>query len=168
MKNTLANYFHAGIFALLTILSGNVSAQQETKTMDILSGHFSREANNGPTAEKTNNNIYIKLYPNNWIALLYVPYPYGKNVSSNTIDKVFSKVKRESESGSFTRDTFGELKEAATVHVEKYEIVEGQIQFQCGSLNPCAIRLYHDENYLELVKSGIINEHLIKFDHITQ
>jgi hypothetical protein len=136
--------------------------------MDIISGHFSREGNNGPTAEKTNNNIYIKLYSNNWIALLYVPYPYGIKVSSNTIDKVFSKIKRESESGSFTRSKYDLLDEAATVHVEKYELDEGQIQFQCGSLNPCAIRLNHEENYLELVKSGIINEHIIKFDHITQ
>ncbi|MCW8831503.1 MAG: hypothetical protein OQK32_08310 [Gammaproteobacteria bacterium] len=136
--------------------------------MDIYSGHFSREANNGPTAEKTNNNIYIKFYPNEWIALLYVPYPYGKNVSPDTIDQVFAKVKRESETGSFTRSKYDLLDEAATAHVEKYEIVEGQIQFQCGSLNPCAIRRYNEDNYIELVKSGIINEHIIKFDHITE
>lgn len=168
MKNVLPNYLYATALVLFTTLSGNAFSEQEIKKMDIHSGHFSREANNGPTAKKTNNNIYIKLYSNNWIALLYVPYPYGIKVSPNTIDKVYEKVKLGSEDGSFTRSKFGLLDEAATVHLEKYEIVEGQIQFQCGSMNPCAIRLYDDENYLELIKSGIINEHIIKFDHITE
>lgn len=168
MKNTLANYLYAIIFALLTTLSGSALSQQTTETMDILSGHFSREGNNGSTAKETKNNIYIKMYPEQWIALLYVPYPYATKVTPNMIDEVLKNIKRKSETGSFTRDTFGVLEEAATVHVEKYEIVKGQIQFQCGSLNPCAIRLYNDENFIELVKSGIINEHIIKFDHITK
>ena len=166
MKSVLPNYLYTTVFVLLTILSGNAFSQQEEKTMDILSGHFSREGNNGSPAAKTNNNIYIKLYPNNWIALLYVPYPYAKNVTPNTIDKIFAQV--EPKSGSFSRSTFDLLDEAATVHVEKYELDDGQIQFQCGSMNPCAVRLFHEENFLELIKSGIINEHIIKFDHITE
>ena len=166
MKNTLSNSLHAAIFALLTIVSGNAFSQQTSETLNILEGHFSRESNNQHAAETTNNNIYIKMYPEQWIALLYVPFPYAKTVTPNMINEVFKNIKRESESGSFTRDTFGVLKEAATVHVEKYEMVEGQLQFQCGSLNPCAVRFY--DNYIELVKSGIINEHIIKFDHITR
>jgi len=168
MKNMLRNYLYTTIFALLTTLSGSVFSQQKIESMDILSGHFSREGNNSSAAKETSNNIYIKMYPEQWIALLYVPYPYATKVTPDMIDAVFEKVVRESESGSFTRSKFDVLDEAATVHVEKYEIVEGQIQFQCGSINPCAIRLYNDENYLELVKSGIINEHIIKFDHITK
>lgn len=132
--------------------------------MNILEGYFSREGNNEHTAKTTNNNIYIKLYPEEWIAILYIPYPYGKNINQGMINKVFNKVERKSESGSFTRSHFDILDEAATVHVEKYENVKGQIQFKCGSVNPCAVRLYSD--YLELVKSGIINEHIIKFDHV--
>jgi len=168
MKNTLITYLYASIFALLTTFSGSVFSQQTAEPMDILAGHFSREGNNGSAAKETSNNIYIKMYPDQWIALLYVPFPYATKVTADMIDEVFSKVVRESESGSFTRSKFDILDEAATVHVEKYEIVEGQIQFQCGSLNPCAIRLYNDDDYLELVKSGIINEHIIKFDHITK
>ena len=164
MKNILNKFLYATTFALLTIFSGNAFSEQPSTTLDILSGHFSRESNNQPAAENTNNNIYIKMYPEQWIALLYVPFPYAKEVTPDTIDKAFKNVKRVSETGSFTRDTFGVLKEAATVHVEKYEMVEGQLQFQCGSLNPCAVRFYDD--YIELVKSGIINEHIIKFDHI--
>ena len=166
MKNTLSNFLYAATFSLLTVFSGNAFSEQTSTTLDILAGHFSRESNNQPAAENTNNNIYIKMYSGEWIALLYVPYPYAPKVTPEMIDKVFENVKRESETGSFTRDTFGVLEEAATVHVERYEMVKGQLQFQCGSLNPCAVRFYDD--YIELVKSGIINEHIIKFDHITQ
>lgn len=166
MKNTPTNSLYAVIFALLTIVSGNAFSQQPSETLDILAGHFSREGNNGSPAKETKNNIYIKMYTEQWIALLYVPYPYATKVSPTMIDEVFKNIKLGSESGSFTRDTFGVLEEAATVHVEKYEMVKGQLQFQCGSLNPCAIRFYDD--YIELVKSGIINEHIIKFDHITK
>jgi len=166
MKTTLSNCLYVSAFTLLTLFSGNVFSEETSTTLDILTGHFSRESNNQKAAETTNNNIYIKIYPEQWIALLYVPYPYASKVSPDMIDQAFKNVKRVSETGSFTRDTFGALEEPATVHVEKYEMVKGQLQFQCGSINPCAIRFYDD--YIELIKSGIINEHIIKFDHITQ
>ena len=166
MKSNLRNSLYAGIFTLLTIASGNAFSEEISTTLDIYSGHFSRESNNQPAAENTNNNIYIKMYPGEWIALLYVPYPYAPKVTADMVDEVFKNVNRESETGAFTRDTFGVLEEAATVHVEKYEMVKGQLQFQCGSLNPCAVRFYDD--FIELVKSGIINEHIIKFNHIVK
>lgn len=166
MKNILPGYLSISLIALLTILSGNALAQQTAQEMDIHSGHFAREGNNTSAAKETNNNIYIKLYPEQWVAILYVPYPYASSVTPEMIDGVFEKVDRKSETGAFTRSKFDILDQAATVHVEKYEMVEGQLQFQCGSLNPCAIRFY--DNYIELVKSGIINEHLIKFDHVTK
>jgi len=166
MKNILKNHLHTGLFTLLTIFSASAYAENTSTTLDILSGHFSREGNNSSPAKETNNNFYIKMYPEQWIALLYVPFPYAKTVTADMIDEAYKNVKRESETGSFTRDTFGVFEQAATVHVEKYEMVEGQLQFQCGSINPCAVRFYDD--YIELVKSGIINEHIIKFDHIVQ
>ena len=164
MKKSTTTYIYACSFALMAMFSGQVFSQQTTESMDILSGYFSREGNNGSPAKETNNNIYIKLYPEQWITVLYIPFAYATTLDSETIGKVLNKVELQSESGSFTRSKFGILDEAATAHVEKYEIVEGQLQFQCGSINPCAVRFY--DNYLELVKSGIINEHIIKFDHI--
>jgi hypothetical protein len=177
IKTILHKYVYISVFALFLTFSGfafsetksteTTPPQQTVKITDIdlLAGHYSREGNNGKSAETTGNNIYIKFYPEEWITILYIPYPYASTVNSDTINKALKKVNRESESGSFTRSTFDILEEAATVHVEKYEIVEGQIQFQCGSISPCAIRLY--SKYLELIKSGIINEHIIKFDHVT-
>lgn len=162
MKKIICNYLYASIVTLLFSFSGISSAEQNE--LDFLSGYFSREGNSEKVAEATNNNIYIKFYPEQWIAILYVPYPYAATVNHDTINLVFKKVNRSSEGGSFTRSDFGLLNEAATVHVEKYKLVIDQFQFKCGSITPCAIRF--SEDYLELVKSGIINEHIIKFDHL--
>ena len=156
----LISSFTAGL-----LLAGNVFAETANNTINIHDGHFSREGNNDSPATASKNNIYIKIYPEQWIGILYVPYPYGRQVSSQSIDNVFDAAKKMSKPGSFTRNKFDLLEEAATVHLEEYELVEGQIQFECGSMNPCAIRL--GEDYIEMVKSGIINEHIVKFDHIT-
>ena len=166
MKDQLIKSLYASIFALLTLVSGNAFSEEISTTLDIYAGHFSRESNNQHAAENTNNNIYIKMYPDEWIALLYIPYPYAPKVTADMVDEVFKNVTHRSETGSFTRDTFGVLEESATIHIEKYEMIKGQLQFQCGSINPCAVRFYDD--FIELVKSGIINEHLIKFDHIVK
>ena len=166
MKKTILNYILPGALIVLLGFSGPAYTQQTETTLDIHTGHFSREGNNGSPSETSHNNLYIKLYPDGWIALLYVPFPYAKNVTPEMIDKVFVEAKRQITMRSFTRDKFGILDEAATVHMEQYEEVEGQTQFECGSINPCALRF--GENYLELVKSGVINEHIVKFDHIVQ
>ena len=166
MKNILLKPFYTCSLILLITFPHIAISQQNTQPVDFLSGYFSRESNNSDAAKNTNTNIYIKLYPEQWIAILYIPYPYASSVDTDTINSVFEKVERKSENGSFTRSKFDLLKEAATVHVEKYEIIKEQIQFKCGSINPCAIRF--SDNYLELIKSGIINEHIVKFDHITK
>lgn len=147
------------------LLTGNALAETASNAIDIHSGHFSREGNNDSPAMASKNNIYIKLYPEKWIGILYVPYPYAKQVDDVSIDNVFDAVTKMSKPGTFTRNKFEVLDEAATIHLEEYELVEGQIQFECGTINPCAIRL--GEDYIEMVKSGIINEHIVKFDHIT-
>lgn len=166
MNKTIRHFTLLSVFTVLAGLSGPAYTQQAEPALDIHAGHFSREGNNGSPSETSHNNIYIKLYPDNWIALLYVPFPYAKNVSADIIDKVFVQAKTQITKRSFTRDTFGLLDEAATVHMERYEQVEGQTQFECGSINPCALRFGND--YLELVKSGVINEHIVKFNHITE
>lgn len=166
MKSIQLNFLSYAFLLCSIAIPGIAFSEQTTPGSDILSGYYSREGNNKHAAKTTNNNIYIKLYPEQWIAVLYIPYPYAANVKPGTINAVFKKVKHGSESGSFTRSTFDLLDEAATVHVEKYEAVKEQLQFKCGSVNPCAVRFY--DTYLELVKSGIINEHIIKFDHVNK
>lgn len=164
MKKIILNTTLFSIIAILLGFSSPAFSQQAETTLDVHNGYFSREGNNESPSEASRNSIYIKLYPDNWVALLYLPYPYSKEVTPDMINGVFTEAKRQITTPSYTRNTFGVLREAATIHMEQSEIIEGQTQFKCGSVNPCALRFGKD--YVELVKSGIINEHLVKFNHI--
>ena len=149
---------------VIAVLPGvSLSAQQANK-MDIFSGHFSMEGNNESPSQTINNNIYIKIFENQWIALLYVPYPYATTVSSSAITRVFEEAKKQTSGSSYLRGTFGQLSEPATIHIEKFGYLEDRLIFECGSLSPCTIRLGDD--YLELIKPGVINEHIIKYNHV--
>jgi hypothetical protein len=145
------------------ICSG-ADSQQIAINTDVLTGHFSREGNNDTPAETINNNIYIKLFEDNWIATLYVPYPYAASLQANIIDQVLDQVRHQASSSAFIRGKFGHLQENATVHLEKFGFVEDQIVYECGSLAPCTIKLH--QGYLELIKPGVINEHIIKYHHV--
>ncbi len=132
--------------------------------MDMYAGHFSREGNNQSPSETTNNNIYIKIFDNRWIALLYVPFPYAKSVAPSTITQVFEQAKNQTSTSSYLRGKFGYLEQLATVQIERFGYLEDRLVFECGSLSPCTIKLYDD--YLELYKPGMINEHIIKYNHV--
>jgi len=139
-------------------------AEQPAGKMDFSAGHFSREGNNASPSRTTKNNIYIKLYKEQWIITLHIPYPSATTVTPAAIDKVFEQIKKQATTRSYMRGTFGQLTEKATAQVEKFGYVEDRIIYECGSLAPCSIKLYDD--YLELIKPGVINEHIIKFNHI--
>lgn len=149
---------------LATGLFSTAYSQQSTLKADTLTGHFSREGNNDTPAQTINNNIYIKLFEDNSIATLYIPYPYAKSVSPDIITNILEEAKRQTSSSAFIRGKFGHLEENATVHVEKFGFFEDQIVYECGSLAPCTIKLH--EGYLELIKPGMINEHIIKYHHV--
>jgi len=154
------------LFSLTTIaaIPCTVLSEQQTNKMDIFDGHFSREGNNATPSRTNKNNIYIKLYKDQWIATLHIPFPSATTVEPAAIDKVFEQVKKQATTRAYIRGTFGQLTEPATVQVEKYGYMEDKIIFECGSLAPCSIKL--GDSYLELIKPGVINEHIIKFNHI--
>jgi len=154
------------ICTLLTIAAfpGIVSSAQDSKTAENLSGYYSRQGNNASPSRTTRNNIYIKFYEGRWIVMLYIPYPSATSVESSVIDKVFNEAKKKTSGSAYLRGKFGFLEEPATVHIERYGYLEDRVVFECGSLNPCTIRFIEDN--LELIKPGIINEHIIKYDHV--
>jgi hypothetical protein len=109
----------------------------------------------------------MKLYADKgqqWIALLHIPLPYASTVDEAVIPKIFENIRKKLSSSSFVRDTFGYLDEKATVQFERFGYMEDKIIFECGSLSPCTVK--PAEGYLELIKPGMINEHIIKYDHI--
>ena len=153
----------------LSILLPNIGFAESTKSGDdVFAGYYSRLGNNDTPAKAINSNIYIKLYKaddmSQWVITLFVPYPYAASVDPTSIDKVFAAAKKRGTKSAYFRDKFGVLKEPATVQVERFGYMQDKIIFECGSLSPCTIRLL--DGYLELIKPGVINEHIIKYDHV--
>lgn len=165
MKKSLLKYFYVSVFAISTTLPTSVFSQQTT---DVFSGHFAREGNNASPAKNINSNIYIKLFKDQdlsqWVITLFVPYPYAATVKPAVIEKVFEQVKKQTTGSSYIRGTFGQLAEKATVQIERFGYMEDNIIFECGSLAPCTIKMA--DGYLELIKPGVINEHIIKYNHV--
>lgn len=135
-----------------------------TQAMDIYAGHFAREGNNQSPSSTSKNNIYIKIFEKQWVAMLYVPHPYAQTVPSQTITKVFQQARKRATGSAYLRGDFGQLDELATVQIEKFGYLGDLLVFECGALSPCTIKLHDD--YIELIKPGIINEHIIKYNHV--
>jgi hypothetical protein len=161
----LFQYLWAFALAIIYFFPGSVFSEQTTNSADIFSGHYSREGNDETSSRTTDNNIYIKLFKDHWIAMLYLPYPYAGTVDPSAITKVLEQAKKQATTSSYIRGKFGELSQLATAHIEKYGFIEDRIIFECGSLAPCTIKAGDD--FLELIKPGVINEHIIKYNHVT-
>jgi len=131
---------------------------------EILAGHYAREGNNGSPAKAAGNNIYIRFFEDRWLGMLFLPYPYAESVSPDSIPRVFDVGRAQTSTSAYLRGTFGELDEKATLHIERYGYLEDRIIFECGALAPCTVKL--GDGYLELIKPGIINEHIIRYQHV--
>jgi len=149
---------------LLAALPGSVFSSETQPTGESLSGYYAREGNDGSPAQAAGNNIYIRFFPEQWVAMLFLPYPYAEQVDSATITAVFDAARAQTDSSAYLRGSFDLLEQNATLHIERYGYLEDRVLFECGSLAPCTIRL--GEGYLELIKPGVINEHIIRYRHI--
>ncbi len=139
------------------------SAQQPSLNED-LSGHYSRDGNNGSPSKTSGNNIYIKFFEDRWVGVLFIPYPYATGVEAAVVTQVFEAARKQTTTSALMKGKFGLLSEAATIQIERYGYLGDRIVFECGSLAPCTIRL--DDGFLELIKPGVINEHIIKYNHV--
>ncbi len=164
MKKAILKSILLSILTTIAIVPATALSEQQAKKMDIHAGHFSREGNNASPSRTTKNNIYIKLFKDQWIVTLHIPYPSATTVTPEAVDKVFEQIKKQAKTRAYMRGTYGQLTEPATAQVEKYGYVEDRIIYECGSLSPCTINL--GDGYLELIKPGVINEHIIKFNHV--
>ena len=152
-------------FLIVSLLVMAVFSAQHSNAAESLSGYYSRDGNNDSPSRTTRNNIYIKFFEDRWIGMLYIPYLSGTSVESSVIESVFNKAKAKTTGSAYLRGKFGHLEEAATVQFERYGYLEDRVVFECGSLAPCTIRF--DNDYLELIKPGVINEHIIKYNHVS-
>jgi len=133
---------------------------------DTFDGYFSRYGNDGTPGSTTGKSLYIKYYPDKWVILLYIPFPYSTSVAPETVHQVFAKVKAMVNSSAFVKDKFGLLDEAATANVEPYHIENGRALFACGSSGTCATK-FIDGN-IQIIKQGILGEHIIEYEHVRE
>ncbi len=146
------------------LLPATVQAAEPTGAGENLAGFYAREGNGGSPAKAAGNNIYIKFFSDRWLAILFVPYPYATGVDSETIAGVLDTARAQTASASFLKGEFGLLDEAATVQIERYGYYQDRIAFECGALSACTIKISDDS--LELIKPGVINEHIIRYNHV--
>ena len=167
MKNNLFKFISAVLLTVLTILPATSYALQATDNKNIFDGYFAREGNNGSPSKVLHHNVYMKLYAeggDQWVAVMHIPLPYASSVDEAVIPKIFEKIGKQLKSSAFVRDTFGYLDEKATVQFERFGYMQDKIIFECGSLSPCSIK--PADGFLELIKPGMLNEHIIKYNHI--
>ncbi|NOQ68984.1 MAG: hypothetical protein GQ573_02555 [Gammaproteobacteria bacterium] len=167
MKNPLFKVISAVLFTALTVLPGISYALNATDNTSIFDGYYAREGNNGTPSRTLHHNVYMKLYTGEgqqWVALLHIPLPYASTVDEAVIPDIFKNIRKQINSSAFVRGKFGYLEEKATVQFERFGYMQDKIIFECGSLSPCSI--IPADGYLELIKPGMINEHIIKYNHI--
>lgn len=167
MKHSITKYPVYGIgvatLALLLLLPPLAFSDQEMEKK-IQTGYFSREGNDGAAARTTQTSIYIKFYPDSWVALLYVPYPYSTTLQAGILSGVFEEIWRQAKSNSFIRSKFGLLDEPAIVHLETWRMEGDTFLFDCGGRMPCVVE-FSDQS-MNMIKKGIIGEHIIKFNRV--
>jgi hypothetical protein len=157
---------------MLVVLSASVAlvgishARQLTADIDICSGYYSREGNDGGPAATTGHSIYIKFYPDQRVALLYVPFPYSKTVGAAVLHDVFKNIGERITTKSYVRGKFDLLTEDAVAHMETYETKGSRAVFECDGNAPCVVDFSTDA--MMMSKSGIIGQHMIKFDHVDE
>lgn len=140
------------------------AAAQASDLGESLSGYYAREGNDGSPAKTAGNNIYLRFYPDRWLGMLFLPWPYASQVEPAAIARAFERGRAQTDSAAYLRGNFGELEQKATLHIERYGYIENRIVYECGSLAPCTIRF--GDGYLELIKPGVINEHIIRYNHV--
>ena len=153
-----------GILLVCTSFPAVVFGAQQAGLMEDLSGHYSRDGNNGSPSKTAGNNIYIKFFADRWVGMLFIPYPYATGVDAPVVTQVFDAARKRAGSAALMKGKFDLLSEAATIQIERYGYLEDRIVFECGSLAPCTIKL--GDGFLELIKPGVINEHIIRYNHV--
>ena len=153
-----------GILLICTSFPAVVFGVQQAGLMENLSGHYSRDGNNGGPSKTTGNNIYIKFFADRWVGMLFIPYPHATGVEAPVVTRVFNAARQQTASAALMKGKFELLSEAATIRIERYGYLEDRIVFECGSLAPCTIKL--GDGFLELIKPGMINEHIVRYSHV--
>ena len=142
------------------------AAADETPALgERLDGFYAREGNDGSPAATAGNNIYLKFFEDRWVGLLFVPWPYAAGVDALQVERALRAARGRTDSAAYLRDRFGEFDRLATAQIERYGYLGDRIAFECGALSACTLTL--GDGYLDLIKPGVINEHIVRYRHVS-
>jgi len=153
----------SGLFLMLIVslavlpLPRTALSQEASAGPDIYSGYYAREDNDGELARQSGHSHYLKFFPGNRIARLYIPYPYSTTIAPATIDAVFDEAVKQTSGSAYIRDTFGLLDRPVMAQLDFLKEINGELLFDCGSSNPC--RMEFTEEGLRVIKKGIVTDH---------
>jgi len=148
----------------LSVSSSITTAQSNNPPNTFLEGYYSRQGNKGSPAATSGHSIYLKFYPDQRVALLYIPYPYSKTLQPSKLDEIFSKLGDQINPGSYVKDNFDLLEEPVVVNMERYQTKGNRVAFECSGSAPCLGEF--DNSSMTLSKPGVVGDHIIKFDKV--
>ncbi|MGD8350999.1 MAG: hypothetical protein PVI79_17260 [Gammaproteobacteria bacterium] len=131
---------------------------------EILDGHYAPDIVGEKAPQTGGNEIFVKFFPDRWLALMFVPYPYAERVDADLVTRVFERARQQTDSAAYIKDSFGLLEQKATVQIERYGYYQDRIAFECGALSPCTIHI--GEGFLEFSKPGIVSERVVLYRHV--
>lgn len=131
---------------------------------EILDGYYAPDIVGARPAQTGGNEIFLKFYPERWLGLMFVPFPYAERVDANLVAQAFERARQQTDSAAYIKDSFGLLEEKATVQIERYGYYQDRIAFECGALSPCTIHI--GNGFLEFSKPGVVSDRVVLYRHV--
>jgi len=149
------------------VLSSGASFAEESSvnTRPVFTGYYSREGNDGDMAKSSGHNEYIKFHPENRIVRLYIPFPYAKTVKPDVINSAFNAALKESTGSAYIKGKFGVMDELVFAHLDFFRWVDNQVMYDCDKPKPC--RVIFDEKSMTVIKPGMVLEHKIRYELVS-
>lgn len=153
-------------FIMTVIMLISVSIQPlAAEEVDIYTGYYSRDREDGKAAEIAGVSKYVKFYPDKLVVMIYIPYEYSQGLSSNEIHAALNDIKLRVRPESYNKDKFGALTELTVAHVELYRAMDdGQLEFECDGTAPCRARFEGDSMLLR--KAGMVSDHISGYNRV--
>ncbi len=131
---------------------------------EIFDGHYAPDVVGERPLQSGGNEIFVKFFPDRWLGLMFVPFPYAERVDPALVTQAFERARQQAGSAAFLKDSFGLLEEKATVQIERYGYLQDRIAFECSALAPCTIRI--GNGFLEFVRPGVVSERVVLYRHV--
>jgi hypothetical protein len=87
-------------------------------------------------------------------------------VTPDTIVAAFNAAVKKTKGSAYIRDKFNVMEQQVVVHLDFYRWVNEQVMFDCSKPTPCKITF--DDNFMTVIKPGIVLEHKINYSLVNE